>query len=161
MWDLVPWPRMEPGPPALGVQSSSHRTTREVPLKNSWIDCWVGGSTEMQMSWAWWIKSRTTVMGRAVFGEATTAEGLNWFLLRNTCRLLTDLWDRRHSVSSQEADSHFCVLYFTADLVMFKCVCVCVCVLEGGQSLPKLGRLFKNNYMDNFSMWRKSQGKYF
>ena len=50
---------------------------------------------------------------------------------------IADLWDRRHSVSSQEADSHFCVLYFTADLVMFKCVCVCVCVLEGGQSLPK------------------------
>ena len=30
-WDLVPWPGMETGPPALGMQSLSHQTTREVP----------------------------------------------------------------------------------------------------------------------------------
>ena len=28
--DLVPWPGIEPGPPVLGAQSFSHRTTREV-----------------------------------------------------------------------------------------------------------------------------------
>ena len=32
MWDLVPWPRMEPGPPALGAGSLSHWTIREIPL---------------------------------------------------------------------------------------------------------------------------------
>ena len=31
MWDLIPWPGIEPGSPALGVQSLSHWTTREVP----------------------------------------------------------------------------------------------------------------------------------
>ena len=31
MWDRVPWPRVEPGPPALGVQTLSHWTTRELP----------------------------------------------------------------------------------------------------------------------------------
>ena len=31
MWDLVSCPRIEPGPPALGVQSLSHWATREVP----------------------------------------------------------------------------------------------------------------------------------
>ena len=31
MWDLVPWPGIEPGPPALGAQSLSHWTTREAP----------------------------------------------------------------------------------------------------------------------------------
>ena len=31
MWDLAPRPGIEPGPPALGAQSSSHWTTREVP----------------------------------------------------------------------------------------------------------------------------------
>ena len=31
MWDLVPWPGIELGAPALGVQSLSHLTTREVP----------------------------------------------------------------------------------------------------------------------------------
>ena len=31
MWDLVPQPGIEPGPLALGVQSLSQRTTREVP----------------------------------------------------------------------------------------------------------------------------------
>ena len=29
MWDLIPWPGVEPGPPALGMQSLSHWTTRE------------------------------------------------------------------------------------------------------------------------------------
>ena len=31
MWDPVPWPGIEPRPPALGAWSLSHRTTREVP----------------------------------------------------------------------------------------------------------------------------------
>ena len=31
MWDLVPWPGIEPGPPAWGVQSLSPWTIREVP----------------------------------------------------------------------------------------------------------------------------------
>ena len=30
MWDLVPWPGIKPGPPALGAQSLTHWTTREV-----------------------------------------------------------------------------------------------------------------------------------
>ena len=29
VWDLVPWPRIEPRPPALGAQSLNHWTTRE------------------------------------------------------------------------------------------------------------------------------------
>ena len=32
MWDLAPLPGAEPGSPALGVQSFSHWTTREVPV---------------------------------------------------------------------------------------------------------------------------------
>ena len=32
MWDLVPWPGIELRPPALGVHSLSHWTTREVPF---------------------------------------------------------------------------------------------------------------------------------
>ena len=31
MWDLVLQPRIDPGPPALGVQSLSHWTNRQVP----------------------------------------------------------------------------------------------------------------------------------
>ena len=31
MWDLVPQPGIEPGPPALGAQSLNHHATREVP----------------------------------------------------------------------------------------------------------------------------------
>ena len=31
MWDLVPWPGIEPGTPALGPGSLSHWTTRQVP----------------------------------------------------------------------------------------------------------------------------------
>ena len=32
MWDLGPWPGIEPGSPALGVQSLTHGTSREVSL---------------------------------------------------------------------------------------------------------------------------------
>ena len=35
VWDLVPWPGNEPGPPALGAQRLSHRPTTEVPVKPS------------------------------------------------------------------------------------------------------------------------------
>ena len=31
MWDLVPWPGIKTGPPALGVRHLNHWTTREVP----------------------------------------------------------------------------------------------------------------------------------
>ena len=31
MWNLVPWPVMKPGPPALGVQNLNHWTTRGIP----------------------------------------------------------------------------------------------------------------------------------
>ena len=31
MWDLVSWPGIEPGPPALGARTLTHWTTREVP----------------------------------------------------------------------------------------------------------------------------------
>ena len=31
-WDLVSWPGTEPGPPALGVWSFSHWSTREILL---------------------------------------------------------------------------------------------------------------------------------
>ena len=31
MWDLVPWPGIEPGPPALGMWSLNHWTIRKVP----------------------------------------------------------------------------------------------------------------------------------
>ena len=34
MWDLVPWPEIKPRTPALGVQSLSRWTTREVP----WVE---------------------------------------------------------------------------------------------------------------------------
>ena len=35
MWDLLPWPGIEPWTPALGTQSLSHWTTREVPAVSS------------------------------------------------------------------------------------------------------------------------------
>ena len=37
MWDLVPWPGIEPGPLALGAPSLSHWTTREVSKTTGFI----------------------------------------------------------------------------------------------------------------------------
>lgn len=36
MWDEVPCPGMEPGPPALGAWSHSPWSTREVPIRDFW-----------------------------------------------------------------------------------------------------------------------------
>ena len=35
MWDLVPWPGIKPRPPALGAQTLSHWSTRDVPTPAS------------------------------------------------------------------------------------------------------------------------------
>ena len=47
MWDLVPRPGIELRPPALGVWSLSHRTTREVPSKYLFASTW----EEKQLTW--------------------------------------------------------------------------------------------------------------
>ena len=39
MWDLVPWPRIKPGFPGLGVQSLSRWTTREVACSFPLLQC--------------------------------------------------------------------------------------------------------------------------
>ena len=39
MWDLVPWPEIEPRSSPLGAQSLSHWTSREVPKLNSLCQC--------------------------------------------------------------------------------------------------------------------------
>ena len=59
MWDLVPWPGIEPRPPALEVWSLSHWTTREVltnwlrfllisNMFNAWVSLRVFYSTGCQ-----------------------------------------------------------------------------------------------------------------
>ena len=44
VWDLVPWPGMEPRPPAFGARSLSPWTSREVPT------CWFF-STNVVLAW--------------------------------------------------------------------------------------------------------------
>ena len=51
IWDLVPWPAIKPSPPALGVQSLSHWTTREVPnVCNSCLDVGYSFAVSKEMS---------------------------------------------------------------------------------------------------------------
>ena len=47
-WDLVPWPWLEPRPPALGAWSLSHCTTREVSLL--WVWCFLIITPEKAMA---------------------------------------------------------------------------------------------------------------
>ena len=53
MWDLVPWSGIEPGPPALGVWSLSHWTTKEVPprafLTSSFLFGLASGDTDKRL----------------------------------------------------------------------------------------------------------------
>ena len=49
MQDLVPPPGMEPRPPALGVQSLSHWTTREVP-EGWYLSVYFGGMNACVLS---------------------------------------------------------------------------------------------------------------
>ena len=39
LWDLVPWPEIEPRPSALGTWSPSHWTTREIPHIGLFCSC--------------------------------------------------------------------------------------------------------------------------
>ena len=50
-WDLVPWPGIEPGPPALGVQHLSHWTTREVLLQGYFVREKIRGLVENPQIW--------------------------------------------------------------------------------------------------------------
>ena len=94
-----------------------------------WIGCWVGRSIEIQVRWAWWMKSRITVTGKAGFGDATIAKGLDWFLLRNTCRLVTELMGRMTFSILLGGQQSF-LLCCTLQLIWL-CSCVCVCWREG------------------------------
>ena len=63
MWDLVPQRGIEPGPSALGVQSLTHWTTREVPLR--WL-------LEFHQVLRWWTFQREELecwdLGRVAHG---------------------------------------------------------------------------------------------
>ena len=59
MWDLVPWPGIEPRPLALGVRSLSHWNTREVSgmfYMLEFVCCLVGKSI-------WLLKKNEGVEG--------------------------------------------------------------------------------------------------
>ena len=57
IWDLTPWPGIEFGPPALGAQSISHWTTREVPMtsliKDKSQGKWLGN--KLHCSFRYWF----------------------------------------------------------------------------------------------------------
>ena len=56
-WDLVLWPGMEPGPPALGVLSLSHWTTRKDPGKGRILQPRMEYSLYFQFL-TWWGRRR-------------------------------------------------------------------------------------------------------
>ena len=66
-YDLIPWPGMEPGSPALGARSLSHWTPREVPHHTLFCCAQVQEPTLISLfhvshSWLWdwkisWLKS--------------------------------------------------------------------------------------------------------
>ena len=91
MRDLVPWPGIKPGPPALGAQSLSHWATREVPRSYLFIYfwlCWVfvdahglslvvviGGYSSLQwagFSLRWLLLLRSRGSRRAGFSSCGT-----------------------------------------------------------------------------------------
>ena len=71
MWDLVPWPGIEPRPAALGVQSLSHWTVREVPqprfLQCKWHINYAG--TVQGVSTLRWVPESEIQMGKPWMGR--------------------------------------------------------------------------------------------
>ena len=58
LWDLVPWPGIEPRPPALGAHSLSHWTTRKVPgMSVLWKQIWWGSKLPQTLQSPVWIFS--------------------------------------------------------------------------------------------------------
>ena len=56
MWDLVPWPGMEPGPPALGARSLNHWTTSEVPGSHFSFSLVCGRNHGRKPTWSWHLQ---------------------------------------------------------------------------------------------------------
>ena len=90
MWDLLPWPGIEPGPPALGARSLSHWTTREVPSLPSYclllvimiiwgiiiiIICW-----EMRQCCRWLLRSYVITLN--IYSFKYPKEGHPWWTHR-------------------------------------------------------------------------------
>ena len=88
IWDLVPRPGMEPRPPALGVQSLSKWTTREVPFP-LFPDCF-------QKNWMW-------------FPIEVTIPSLIHLLIKHLlkARFGTEYWEwsDKHRCSVKEAEA--------------------------------------------------------
>ena len=51
MWDLVPWPGIEPGSPTLGMQSLDHWTIRKVYL----FSLFLSTNVSINFFWSLWI----------------------------------------------------------------------------------------------------------
>ena len=68
-WDLVPWPRVPPRPPALGAQSLSHWTTRQF----------------LHLPYSWRCFSRNLTCRRLI--EILLASDTLWEISRNSCPL--------------------------------------------------------------------------
>ena len=102
MWDLVPRPGIEPGPPALGAQSLSHWTTKEVPQHFFLVKpCCQTLITGFHVCYLWGPKTRDLEDTLIAYGE--------WCWIR-------DLW-RRFSFGTREQAwslKSFCVLEFSS-----------------------------------------------
>ena len=85
MWDLVPWPGLETGPPALGEQRLSRWTTREilawvflgtsvVPVLVCWLWCYYANPYSLcSLCYSGWIVFKDLGVVRAVTPNAHSA----------------------------------------------------------------------------------------
>ena len=88
MWDLVHWPSVEPGPPALEAQSLSHWTTREVPsfisyessytFKNYYTLSIPWLSTQLSISWFLYWKDFEVSLVHHLIGPGNQSNLFLW-----------------------------------------------------------------------------------
>ena len=73
MWDLVPWPGIEFGSPALGAQSPSHWTTRDFPShcnsRLSLVRVGAGENRRIKRKEGWKMEERQEIPGSQVFAK--------------------------------------------------------------------------------------------
>ena len=92
MWDLVPWPGIEPGPPALGAQSLSHWPSKEVPLHLFFFSCLLWSIISIFLSWIGCfflllaqVCCWTPLLGIAVLGEMRSSSLDNALAMSTSC----------------------------------------------------------------------------
>ena len=110
IWDLVPWPGIEPGPSALEAQNLNHWTTRKVPYVYFRLGKWCYTKSKFERfsysSSKWVIKQWRQFTTYNAFGPGIANECTVQWWFKKFCKEDKSLEDEERSGRPSEVDKH-------------------------------------------------------